>query len=70
MASRSLSRNAPAGLSPFAVEAAPLSRAKFADPQVTADGSLRAKVALWLEGETLHGTLWRAGLPKSMRQAA
>ena len=25
---------------------------------------LRAKVARWLEGETLHGTLWRAGLPK------
>jgi hydroxymethylglutaryl-CoA lyase len=32
--------------------------------------ALRAKVALWLEGETLHGTLWRAGLPKTMRQAA
>jgi len=28
--------------------------------------SLRAKVAQWLEGETLHGTLWRAGLPKTM----
>lgn len=25
---------------------------------------LRAKIARWLEGETLHGTLWRAGLPK------
>ena len=25
--------------------------------------ALRAKVATWLEGETLHGTLWRAGLP-------
>jgi len=32
--------------SPFAVEAAPLSRAKFTDPQVTADGSPRAKVGL------------------------
>jgi hydroxymethylglutaryl-CoA lyase len=32
--------------------------------------ALRAKVAAWLEGETLHGTLWRAGLPKTMRQAA
>lgn len=31
---------------------------------------LRAKVAKWLEGETLHGTLWRAGLPKTMRQEA
>ena len=30
--------------------------------------ALRQKVARWLEGETLHGTLWRAGLPKTMRQ--
>ncbi len=29
---------------------------------------LRRKVASWLEGETLHGTLWRAGLPKTMKQ--
>ncbi len=29
--------------------------------------ALRAKVAGWLEGETLHGTLWRAGLPKTFR---
>jgi len=28
--------------------------------------ALRAKIAGWLEGETLHGTLWRAGLPKTM----
>jgi hydroxymethylglutaryl-CoA lyase len=27
---------------------------------------LRAKVAGWLDGETLHGTLWRAGLPKTL----
>jgi len=27
---------------------------------------LRAKVADWLAGETLHGSLWRAGLPKTM----
>jgi len=27
--------------------------------------ALRAKVAGWLHGETLHGTLWRAGLPKT-----
>lgn len=26
---------------------------------------LRTRVAGWLEGETLHGTLWRAGLPKT-----
>jgi hydroxymethylglutaryl-CoA lyase len=32
--------------------------------------ALRAKLAKWLEGETLHGTLWRAGLPKTMRVAA
>jgi hydroxymethylglutaryl-CoA lyase len=29
--------------------------------------ALRKKVAVWLEGEALHGTLWRAGLPKTMR---
>jgi hydroxymethylglutaryl-CoA lyase len=28
--------------------------------------ALRTKVAGWLEGETLHGTLWRAGLPKTL----
>ena len=28
--------------------------------------TLRAKVAQWLQGETLHGSLWRAGLPKTM----
>jgi len=27
--------------------------------------ALRARVADWLAGETLHGTLWRAGLPKT-----
>ena len=32
--------------------------------------ALRAKVAGWLEGESLHGTLWRAGLPKTMRAAS
>ncbi len=29
--------------------------------------ALRTQVAGWLEGETLHGTLWRAGLPKTMQ---
>ncbi|QGZ66573.1 hydroxymethylglutaryl-CoA lyase [Paraburkholderia acidisoli] len=29
--------------------------------------ALRARVAAWLEGEALHGTLWRAGLPKTFR---
>jgi hydroxymethylglutaryl-CoA lyase len=28
--------------------------------------ALRAMVAAWLAGETLHGTLWRAGLPKTL----
>ncbi|MDB5872115.1 MAG: hydroxymethylglutaryl-CoA lyase [Ramlibacter sp.] len=28
--------------------------------------ALREKLAGWLAGETLHGTLWRAGLPKTM----
>jgi hydroxymethylglutaryl-CoA lyase len=32
--------------------------------------ALRARVAQWLEGETLHGTLWRAGLPKTFAAAA
>lgn len=31
--------------------------------------ALRKKVALWLQGETLHGTLWRAGLPRTLRRA-
>ena len=31
---------------------------------------LRGQVAGWLAGETLHGTLWRAGLPKTFPQAA
>jgi hydroxymethylglutaryl-CoA lyase len=29
--------------------------------------ALREKLAGWLASETLHGTLWRAGLPKTMR---
>ena len=28
--------------------------------------ALRTKVAAWLDGEELHGTLWRAGLPKRL----
>ena len=32
--------------------------------------ALRGKVAGWLEGETLHGSLWRAGLPKTMLESA
>ena len=32
--------------------------------------TLRAKVARWLEGEALHGTLVRAGLPKTMSNRA
>ena len=32
--------------------------------------ALRAKVARWLDGETLHGALWRAGLPKTFTREA
>jgi hydroxymethylglutaryl-CoA lyase len=32
--------------------------------------ALRAKVAGWLDGETLHGAVWRAGLPKTLASAA
>lgn len=32
--------------------------------------ALRQRVASWLAGETLHGTLWRAGLPKTMKPTA
>jgi len=28
--------------------------------------ALREKVGRWLDGETLHGVIWRAGLPKTM----
>lgn len=31
---------------------------------------LRAKVAAWLDGESLHGALWRAGLPCSVKADA
>jgi hydroxymethylglutaryl-CoA lyase len=30
--------------------------------------ALRADVARWLEGESLHGALWKAGLPKTFEQ--
>ncbi|MCM5571562.1 hydroxymethylglutaryl-CoA lyase [Burkholderiaceae bacterium FT117] len=32
--------------------------------------ALRGKVAGWLEDVPLHGSIWRAGLPKTMREAA
>lgn len=32
--------------------------------------ALRRQVAAWLDGETLHGTLWQAGLPKTLTAAA
>ncbi|HET9046555.1 MAG TPA: hydroxymethylglutaryl-CoA lyase [Casimicrobiaceae bacterium] len=32
--------------------------------------TLRAKVAGWLDGEPLHGTVWRAGLPKTLTTRA
>jgi hydroxymethylglutaryl-CoA lyase len=32
--------------------------------------TLRGRLAAWLDGEALHGTVWRAGLPKTMRAPA
>jgi hydroxymethylglutaryl-CoA lyase len=32
--------------------------------------ALRKQLACWLDGETLHGTLWRAGLPKTFKPAS
>jgi hydroxymethylglutaryl-CoA lyase len=32
--------------------------------------ALRTRLAQWLDGEPLHGTLWRAGLPRTLRTAA
>ncbi len=32
--------------------------------------ALRAKLAQWLDGETLYGSLWRAGLPKTTSAAS
>lgn len=32
--------------------------------------ALRARIAAWLDGEPLHGAIWRAGLPLTMRAAA
>ncbi len=32
--------------------------------------ALRARVAGWLDGEALHGSIWRAGLPKTVKVAA
>lgn len=57
--SRAATRNAPAGPSPFRVEAPALARGKFADPQWTAKGERRASVplsgleTLWLNTGTL-----------------
>jgi len=32
--------------------------------------TLRGRIAHWLDGEPLHGNIWRAGLPKTMKEAA
>ena len=32
--------------------------------------ALRTRVATWLAGESLHGNIWRAGLPRTMKDAA
>jgi len=31
--------------------------------------TLRGRIAHWLDGEPLHGNIWRAGLPKTMKEA-
>ena len=46
MVNRTKSRNVPVGPSPFEVAASPLPAGKFVDPLRTADGSVRASVAL------------------------
>ncbi len=30
--------------------------------------ALRGKLAMWLEGEALHGSIWRAGLPRTLKK--
>ena len=47
------------------------SRAWISIPASTSPGSSRCarKWQSWLAGETLHGTLWRAGLPKTSHSA-
>jgi hydroxymethylglutaryl-CoA lyase len=30
--------------------------------------ALRGRIAQWLQGETLHGTIWKAGLPRTMKK--
>ena len=32
--------------------------------------ALRQRIAGWLDGEPLHGSLWRAGLPRTLREPA
>jgi hydroxymethylglutaryl-CoA lyase len=32
--------------------------------------TLRGRIAAWLDGESLHGAVWRAGLPKTIARAA
>ena len=32
--------------------------------------ALRSCIGQWLQGEPLHGSIWRAGLPKTMKEAA
>ncbi len=31
--------------------------------------ALRAQLAAWLAGESLHGNIWKAGLPRTLRQS-
>ena len=32
--------------------------------------ALRGRIGGWIQGEALHGTIWRAGLPRTLKEAA
>ena len=32
--------------------------------------ALRGRIAQWLAGEPLHGSIWRAGLPRTLKEPA
>jgi hydroxymethylglutaryl-CoA lyase len=32
--------------------------------------ALRGRIGEWLKGESLHGAIWKAGLPRTMKELA
>jgi hydroxymethylglutaryl-CoA lyase len=32
--------------------------------------ALRGRISGWIQGEALHGAIWRAGLPRTLKEAA